>query len=252
MKNNVFDGSRFGKYLAHDLFTVRSKYGLSFLLLAFLPVILLLIGVLMKLTWHSIDLQNLNAVTIIDIAYVVLFFSFPVKVYGDITAPKTGSDWVLLPASTLEKFLSMMVIELVIVPVVFSVLLFGGEALMSLVTGREPAWISMEPINNGLLFWWGVWCWNILVLTLGAILFKKSKVAKTILCSFAIGLVALFIFCGIAGSFSWDSESVQLWIERFDGDNAETAIKWFVGVLTAILYGALLSGIYFRLKKIKF
>jgi hypothetical protein len=59
-----------------------------------------------------------------------LIVTMPVKCYGKITEKQYGSFWLTLPASRLEKFLSMIVLTCIIAPVLGAGLYLGLDAII--------------------------------------------------------------------------------------------------------------------------
>ena len=81
------------------------------------------------------------------------------------------------------------------------------------------------------------------------ICFKKSKVAKTILCIFAISMVLStigMIIVGHSGTFYFN------WFEQFDTvTEAVSALNWTLSIAFAVYVGGLLGGIYYRIRTLK-
>lgn len=118
--NDVFNFRRFGKYFSSDVRTCAANYGLSLLTLSILaPVatyaILSGITFLMTGDWSGPG-QGTRAV-IFGMMMVCMIITMPVKCYGRLTEKQYGTFWLTLPASRLEKFISMIVISCIIVPV---------------------------------------------------------------------------------------------------------------------------------------
>ena len=140
--NNIFDLERFGKYFVYDLKTARSNYGLTMLIVAGVPVILYVLSIIFS-TIFTLHMQAPSLplrIVFFCIATVIMFMSFPAQAYGRITDKKAGSEWVLIPASKLEKYLSMVIITGIIVPLVFFALYFLTDAILSFL---DPTYIQV-------------------------------------------------------------------------------------------------------------
>ena len=119
--NDIFDFRRFGKYFASDIRTCAANYGLSLLALTMLaPIATELItagfSLLLDLTWQGAWLGL--RVGVFAIAMLCLVVTMPVKCYGKLTDKQYGAFWLMLPASRLEKFISMLLICCIIAPVI--------------------------------------------------------------------------------------------------------------------------------------
>ena len=133
MKNDIFTFNRFGKYFASDIRTCWSNFGLSLLTIAFLfPIATYFITTAFNLvinsTWDGPDMGV--RVFVFAVAMLCLIITMPVKCYGRITEKQYGAFWLMLPASRLEKFISMFIMTCIIVPVTGFVLYLGMDALI--------------------------------------------------------------------------------------------------------------------------
>ena len=119
--NEIFNLRRFGKYFCSDFRTCTANFGLSLLTISVLAPIALYV---LTIAFNGIFAQvwqgpgiGLRLFTFL-IAMLCLTVTMPVKCYGKITEKQYGSFWISLPASRLEKFLSMVLMTCVIVPVI--------------------------------------------------------------------------------------------------------------------------------------
>lgn len=207
MKNNIFNFRRFGQYFVYDLNNAKNNYWLSLLITGLIPVISYVLSELLsKLftgAWFSGSLAT--QISSVAAALIVVTMSFPAKAYGSITERRAGSSWLMVPASPFEKWLSMILICCVVLPVCLFVLLFGSDALMSLVipSYSKPLLYYIWNVNEFIAEGMGdgaisvnvlgiafvSWASSILPFLLGAIFFKKSKVAKTFLALMGLSIV---------------------------------------------------------------
>ena len=213
--NNIISIKRFGRYFTHDLTFARNNFGLQLLIAGLLPVIIWFFTQVFHRIFSGSWSQDSSSsqITAFLASYFMVMIAFPVKAYGGLTARSSGSQWILLPASTFEKWLSMVLITCVVVPVIWAVLLLGSDALMSLTPGygKSAAYFlfnANELINDAAdtcqlqispFYILGLsWCTNALVWLLGAIWFRSGKVAKTFLAimafSFVISILSVVFF----------------------------------------------------------
>lgn len=114
---------------------------------------------------------------------------------------KAGTEWILLPATPLEKYLAALVDYAVVFPLAFSAAAMGISALLSLAeraTGGPgfPAW---TPMAAGGLAAWGKYAAAVALFLAGSASFRKAAFLKTV----AV-LSAYFLAMGlILGGGAW-------------------------------------------------
>ena len=133
MKNNIFNFRRFGKYFTSDIRTCTANYGLSLLTMAVLTPIAtyaLISGFiyLMGGSWQGPEVPTRTF--IFFMMAVCLVVTMPVKCYGKLTEKQYGSFWLTLPASRLEKFISMIIITCIIAPIAGIGIYLGIDAII--------------------------------------------------------------------------------------------------------------------------
>lgn len=267
--NNIFDIKRFGNYLLYDLRRAKNNYGFSMLVLGLLPFIIYIIAQFFSLiTGNGVaTISDPVKFMSIGIASLVAMLSFSAKVYGYVTEKRAGSDFLMLPASTLEKWISMLLLTCVAAPVVLYCLLFlcdGALGLffpnsygnsifeMDFIKGVMEGLTELRAqgvyINFFALFALD-WIINILTFTLGAICFKKAKIAKTLLCIFVLSMIFSAIFAIFLGNGSLDVDWV---LSHFNTpDHAIRAINTTLNITFIFQLVILLGGTYYRLRTIK-
>jgi hypothetical protein len=265
--NNVFDFKRFGNYFLYDLRRAKNNYSISLLVIGLLPVALYIITQFFSLiTGNGVtELSDVPKIVAIFAGIAIVMLSAGAKIYGSITEKRAGSDYLMLPASTLEKWLSMVLVVCIVLPVVLFVLLFASDAVMSLffpntyghrlfqmdfargvfdgLTGDEGVYFNLP----AALFLG--WCESMLIFTLGAVCFKKAKVAKTLLCIMGFSMVISPLMFLVFGQTNIDNDWL---VEHFsDPDRAVSMINWTLSILYTVVIGGLLAGLYFRLRTLK-
>lgn len=264
--NNVFDFKRFGNYFLYDLRRAKNNYAISLLVIGLLPVALYIITEFFSLiTGNGVtELHDAAKFAAIFAGIAIVMLSAGAKIYGSITEKRSGSDYLLLPASTFEKWLSMILIVCVVLPVVLFVLLFASDGIMSLVfpntygdhavrldfARRLTGAISDEGLyfNFPATMFLG-WCESLLIFTLGAVCFKKAKVAKTLLSLMGFSMVISPLMLLVFGNTNIDTDWVMNHFS--DPDKAIAAVNWTLSIIYTVVIGALLAGLYFRLRTLK-
>lgn len=267
--NNTFDINRFGKYFKYDLFNAKNQFGLSLLILGFTPVIVFVFTQLFSVLFLSEWAGNVVPARVLAIICAVFctILVFPSKAYGKLTEKKAGSDWILLPASVFEKWLSMIIISVIVLPICLFSLLIVSDTLLALCFPVQygSTIFSSDAINlfalsipgedsisfnaSGIIFF--DWCNNILAFTLGAIVFKKSKVGKTILCLFLFGCIIGAASTAILGTTRLGSDDLVRLFSDWTITDAFRAINIFINSVYVITLALLSGGMYYRMKTIK-
>ena len=291
--NDIFNFRRFGKYFASDLRTCWANYGLSLLTISTIfPVGTYILtnafNLVLRSTWDGPDIGIRSFIFII--ATICMVVTMPVKCYGKITEKQYGSFFITLPASRLEKFVSMFLMTCIIAPVLGFALHLGTDAIIcaldhtcgrNLVTGAmelirnmgemkeltlnfvdesitvENAALAQDIIRQISSPW--LYADEIFGITLpfllGALYFKRGKTVKTILAIFAFSMATSIIMTPYAET--WAAEMVS-------NANADTntilqmfnngIFKNLVLIDTisdTVVNLALMAGIWFRIKTLK-
>ena len=204
----------------------------------------------------------------------------PEKVYGKANLSREGVSFAMLPASSLEKFLSMFLYCAIVTPIVvffggylvdalLSILPFGGfEKPIHLYTINEVAHMidnSDGVIQSGdmelafhdvfpiaairISLYMGVIQWAAIFM-LGNMLFKKRKTGKTFACYLGISYVLSTLF----GLSFITNGRLEQWLESLD-DLTESQMIQFAhngmiwGTVIAVIITCVL--LYFTYRKIK-
>ncbi len=250
--NEIFDIRRFGKCLKSDLTAAASKYGVTLAVLSLLGLIVYLLEALPRLfagdfqdgsCFHGVSSPFLFAV-----AGIILITGMPSALYGHVTEKRSGSDYLMLPCSHAEKYLSMVLVCLVIIPLVFLCVYAGLDAVIAVfekhyypVTG---VFSPLSEVNTVFAARWlvGADCFNFIfqisVFLLGALWFKKHKIIYTILSYAALAVVAGFAFFVNCAMF-------------YDVEGIAAGMQKSATISGIVLELAILVLIWFRLKKLQ-
>lgn len=228
MMATYFSFSRLGSVLKTDLQNARKNMGLSFLLMSCSGALTYLFVLILRWLagWNELTLGGDARGFIFGVMIATLCIVTPARCYGSVTEVRAGRFFLLLPASVWEKSLSMILICAVVIPVAACAVYFGLDELLCLI---DPS------CGTPLLKLMGEEIWGItsvipysLAFLLGAIFFKKSKMAKT------IGCILLFYMVGgiLAGSFLGSIDLNAINTTTFTAD-----LSWFSGAITIVLMG---------------
>jgi len=293
MKNDIFNFRRFGKYFATDIRTCRANYGLSLLTISLivptvLYVVLTAFNLLLTSAWEGPDLGI--RVFAFCVAMFCIIVTMPVKCYGRITEKQYGSFWLTLPASRLEKFISMFLMTCIIVPVTGIAIYLGMDALIcafdhtcgnSLVTGGlelirkmgdlqeltmnlanekitiEDAALAQEIVNqiNSPLLYIDEIFGITLPFLLGAVFFKNGKTVKTLLVLFAFSTAFSIAITPVMESWASDvmtglNDGTAVIRTLFDNGLFKNLV--LIDTISDTVFNlALMAGIWFRIKTLK-
>ena len=249
--DNTFKISRFGKYFVYDLKRQWKNIGMLMLIFALSPVIFYMLymffaamfdGGLMKI-FIGLEIDGPAGGTrfgVFAVMSTIFVMLFPSRAYGEITNKAKGSEWLMLPASRLEKFTSMMLISLVVIPLVYVVVYFlsdafvclldksCGDSLMSFRINKEIGSSDFVIPANGLWILASNIVEYVSIFLLGGLIFKKWKVVGTALVLFALGIVFSCLFSAIItnADLAWwgnwfadwtirHADSLDLWLNAF-------------------------------------
>ena len=285
---DIFDFKRFGKYFVSDFKGCVANYGLSLITISMLLylicyVVTVSFGLIMNEGWEGLGL-GVRA-TLFVIAMITLVITMPVKCYGKITDKQAGSFFLTLPVSRLEKFISMLLMTIVVAPVIGTALYLGLDALVCLfdktcgnnlvseiqdlatIIMNLPKEAAMEASlgelpDNIAKFIKEITCpWlyvddmigTCLIFLLGAVFFKKGKTVKTFMACIALGLAASIIATPIMAP--WTNELFDM----MDNGNFDEIFNFGIfrhaalidTINDTLMNIALLTCIWFRIKTLK-
>lgn len=266
--SNIFNFSRFGKMLEWDLKNIIRTWGISFLTVIAIPFIIEIFVIGSHIVSGSPDAiqcsQEARLFAFIGILCAFCTF-FPAVAYGFVTDKKLGSRYVLLPASVTEKFISMLLCSLVIVPAALVCGYLISDGILSIVGLNQGdslakciinnASISGDDITVNLL---GVvymgFTINMLTFLLGALWFKYKKVAKTILAIFALNVVFWSVAATFFNQIDFDTEFFRNHLAGFlmmDVNNMELVINLVLYSYFLVGFSVLGALVFWRLKTVK-
>ena len=276
--NNVFDIKRFWKYLCWDVRNAYNNFGLGLLSCALLPAIAFVMTVLGTLVFNpssfaGADVTRLigdsTKVSMVFTAILITGLVFPAKQYGSLTDRKAGSTWLMLPASTLEKFLSILLVTCVVVPLCLALMLYAFDAIMSLVPyyGQRACPLIIDTLRSSMqnlkssevsidvnlpyVIYLG-FCKFILVYTLGAVFFKKHKIGKTILVLIGLSFVlTALLSVGFFHGMAFNSYDVEAYFRSIDVDKLPVYFNAVLNIANLLVFALLDLGIYSRIKTLK-
>lgn len=215
MKHQFFDIKRFNLLLGKELRFFFRRYALDLLCIGGAYLLFWLLNVFFSRFGSEVHMFSRYMVVVAMTA--VSMIMAPSKVYKTINHRRYGLDYALLPASTMEKTVSMFICSSLTCLVSTLVLLFALDALV--------ACISPNLFTGTLLAWGSANFWiqtavSMLYLqsffVLGNMLFKSHKVGGTLVGLFGIGFVCSMLMGGVIAAIG--PEQLVAWLERIVGN----------------------------------
>ncbi|MCQ2146326.1 MAG: hypothetical protein MJZ16_02300 [Bacteroidales bacterium] len=272
--NQIFDFSRFWRFFKFDMTrTVRSNF-IKLVSFVVSPVCAFIVYGFMSLILGN-GWTNVGVITRLPfflIVSVIFFIFYSANCYGFLTEKNAGSSWLMIPASVTEKYVTMLLNVLVVAPVVYLVLTLALDWIYSVIfsdgSGSIVAYLfssfgeatniisatNLSPLKISRASVYAMVqpsSWTpLLAFMLGGICFKKSKIAKTILCSFAFLMIFSTVMSLVFGIISDGTfDFLDGWMDN--PRTGEILINAVIFAITAVPCIALAVAVYFRLKTIK-
>lgn len=207
--NNTFNFTRFKKVLARDFRATYKRFGLAALILSLLVVTVWITNLVTGIPSYYTDpdwgwgmesfYQGIigERVTIILLGVVISFAIAPAIIYKSCNLKGRGNYYAMLPASHLEKYLSMLFYCCIFAPIV----VFLGSLIVDTL-------LTLLPIGYFKYFIWNYDEWYYIdaefvlrfiaflfltasIFMFSNTLFKRAKFIKTVLWLMLIGFLLL-------------------------------------------------------------
>ncbi len=274
--NNTFSFNRFKNLLLKDGKMYIRNYGTSLIVWCCLNAIFWIFNLLFgSETMPPIRFGMLCIWTALAMLMV------PSKVYGNANLSREGVGFAMMPASSLEKFVSMFLYCAIVTPVIvffggylvdtlLSLFPFGGfdkpirlytlnEIVSRMMTDNEGVVQMGElSISAASLFpigvirtslYMGIIQWAALFM-LGNMLFKKHKAGKTFACYLGIS----YLFSMLFGLLVVSSDRIEQWLESLEDLPAEEVVRlWHNATIWGMIISIVITAVllYFTYRKIK-
>lgn len=257
--NKSFNCKRFWTYFKYDLVQMWRNNGRAVLVIGGLGLITYVVFVLGSLFFapHVWQAPSMSVRFTMFQCSLFALYLFQTRSYGYLTDKRAGSSWLMLPVSTCEKYLSMMLICLVVLPFGFLVAQLGIDALLVLadptckgsllVDGIRSVSdaVNMPDTDNALIlppailsYVLGLFC-GLTYFLLGGLVFKKWKITGSVAVLFGVMLVSMFVLGLVTQPDGfWEMDKIR-------------TLLWGITGCTALVWVALMACVYFRIKNLK-
>lgn len=244
--NNTFEWSRFVKLIKYDFWNMLHRGLAPLLILPALFVVSWLLSIVFGSTIEATYRWSLlNSFTFLIMLFGVSYM------YGVVNVPKKGMAFAMLPASNCEKFWSMMLYSLIVMPLINVVLGVVVDSVLWLLPFggfKEPIWDALRMPGNmfemddivvkGSVGTFYLASLSSLVLShsiffFSNTIFRRHKIIYTILSLVAIGMVVMMIVSPIMISMDVDNMRWFIRLKEALVSNPERVVNAIVAIYIA-------------------
>ena len=263
--NDIFDFGRFGKLFVYECRNYLPRYMKG--LVVFSSVLFAAWMLTIAMDFPLRDRRD-----IISVLYTLAIFLSPYFIYKDMNNRKRGYSYAMIPASTLEKLLSMTLVSIFVVPVAVYVSLTLTDAVLyalsSMGIGEFLQFYFYNPFESSFGFVFDEYdapVGSIAMASVSSItvammfnsIFRKNKIIKTVLFNMALGFLSTFvmiIFVQCTDSEFWMELARSF--ERFFNAHTPDEVMALYNCLITLYYMAIIAVTlvitYFRIKKVNY
>lgn len=283
--NNTLNINRLGKILKHDGLNFFPKLILTLAILWAIPVIVYLFAAFMPTNDTNDAFDAMSRIDLISTLTSIALIIAPARLYRHCNDSRKGIGYAMLPASTLEKFLSMVFYCVVVTPIIYVAGALAIDSILALFQGPYEGFAAayyfdrytkLDAIftkDNAmldaslLLFFKSISPTFMIALSMlgtltissifmfGNMIFKKHKTGKML----GILILLFIIFMIVVINLVANNEALAVYFSQMNEENMAEFIKHFtfiamnVGFYTEIIISALmLFGVYRKIKTQKY
>ena len=133
--NNTLDINRFGKILKHDGLNFFPNLILTLAILWAIPVIVYLFTALMPGDEENGLIDIFSRIDTISALSTIALIIAPARLYKYCNDSRKGIVYAMLPASTLEKFLSMVIYCVIVTPIIYIAGALAIDSILAIFHG---------------------------------------------------------------------------------------------------------------------
>ncbi|MBQ2853245.1 MAG: hypothetical protein IJE76_07645 [Bacteroidales bacterium] len=263
--NKTFDIKRFGNVLRHDAMSYLQNFGWTLVVLLAIPILIWsILYINMDDTEAVVNYERYGFLLVLAIIAMILA---PSRLYKNANDSRKGIQFAMLPASNMEKFLSMTFYCLLATPVLYLVGAVAIDSILAIIPGNNPYGgfvfrdifhtnIVMVELTDDLYLLPLPFYQVFLLLSYVSIfmftnmIFKRRKVSKTIGILALIGIIFMVIFIKVMLYY----ENIYEY-DMIPDDTQEILARWaYYGyyVFNIILTVAMLYLTYYKIRKQKY
>ena len=133
--NNTFNINRFGKILKHDGLNFFPNIILALAIIWAIPVIMYLFTSLMPTNDTNQMYSPFSRIELISTLSTIVLIIAPARLYRHCNDQRKGIGYAMLPASTLEKFLSMVIYCVIVTPIIYTAGALAIDSFLAIFNG---------------------------------------------------------------------------------------------------------------------
>ena len=250
--NNTFDWNRFCKVVNKDFRNLWPMFGTTMIVLATLPFAVWLLSLVISRDF-VID-PNYRVAMIMGVSSLAAVM-LPSRLYRTMNLRNEGIYYAMLPASKLEKFLSILLYTFVVAPV----LVYLGSMVLDIILRLMPAgpyhqWLWQGdagfplfiriPMDDDTIPGFHSWLLTAAtysgclaspaIFLYAATLFKKHKVLYTFLVLYLIEFVLTIIAIPVIMALAQNPDFMEWLYDTFRLWTPEQIFNWFFGIVAAV------------------
>lgn len=268
--NETFNIRRLGKLFVYEVTNYLPNFVKSLIIASGVLVAVWLLSLV-----ASMDILDNGRDGLIGSLYIVMIVLSPYIIYKDMNNRKKGYMYAMIPASTLEKLLSMLIVCGTVVPAVVYLSLTLTDVVLYAFSQLGMGTFEKLVFYHPFEFWkisfdyegaasTVLWIDDIMTI-LSAVttammfnsIFRKNKIFKTVLFNiivvFGFTIIALLVSNVISPEFierfsSWVNE----YFNSFSVEQVENFLMWMMRVSCLAWIAVTLGITYYRIKKVNY
>ena len=283
--NNTFNINRFGKILKHDGLNFFPNLILTLAILWAIPVIIYLFAALMPTEETKDAFDAMSRIDLISTLTSIALIIAPARLYRHCNDSRKGIGYAMLPASTLEKFLSMVFYCVVVTPIIYVAGALAIDSILALFQGPYEGFAAayyfdryakLDAIftkDNAMLdaslliFFKSISPTFMIALSMlgtlmissifmfGNMIFKKHKTGKMLGILILLFIIFMIVFINLVAN----NEALANYFNQMNEDKMAEFIKHFIFVTMnvafyceVIISALMLFGLYRKIKTQKY
>ena len=283
--NNTLNINRFGKVLKHDGLNFFPNLILTLAILWAIPVIIYLFSAFMPTDETNKAFDAFSRIDVISTLTNIALIIAPARLYRYCNDSRKGIGYAMLPASTLEKFLSMVFYCVIVTPIIYVAGALAIDSILALFKGPYEGFAlsyyfdSYAKINavfekdnvilddSLVVFFKSLSPTFMLILSLlgtlmlssifmfGNMIFKKRKTGKMLGILILLFIILMIVFINIVAN----NEALANYFKQMNEDNMTEFIRHLVFITMNVAFYAeiiisalMLFGVYRKIKTQKY
>ena len=143
--NNTLDINRLGKVIKHDGASFAQNLGLALIILWSIPLVIWLFS---SLTPGHDHIDPYSRISIISTLGTILLIMAPARLYKYCNDSRQGIGYAMMPASSLEKFISMVFYCVIVAPIIYLVGALAIDSVLSVLGGPYEGFAIADYFDN--------------------------------------------------------------------------------------------------------